>query len=291
MKTIFKATLATAALVATGLAFTACDDVKEGDRYIFLGETKAERNVLLEDFTGQFCSNCPDAHHIIEQLEAQYGSDKVIAVSIHCGGLALSKQYTDFPSGLIGLMTEEGNTIMSTYGVKEWPMGSVNMAAATDRFQWAGQVRTALEQPTDVKIDLTVGFEADEANPNVGTINMKADVMSGSDRNAKVQFWVVESGIVASQRLENGSTDDNYVHNNVFRGMAYDLNGYAVDFKAGIAQTVETNMQAVWNGQEHWRVENLAVVAIVFDGSGVLNVVRKQVIPKSEPETPEEEEK
>lgn len=282
MKTIFKATLATAAVIATGLAFTACDDVKEGDRYIYLGELKAERNVLIEDFTGQFCSNCPDAHHIIEQLEAQYGNDKVIAVSIHCGGLGLSKQYTDFPSERIGLMTEEGNTIMSTYGIKEWPMGSVNMQKATDRFQWAGQVRTALETPTDVNINLTVGFEADKSDPKVGTISMKADVMSSSDRNAKVQFWVVESGIVAQQRLENGTTDNNYVHNNVFRGMAYDLNGYAVDFKAGIEQTVETSMEAVWNGQEHWQVENLAVVAIVFDGSGVLNVVRKPVIPQSE---------
>ena len=89
MKTIYKNSLIACTVAMTAVTFTACDEVGENDRYILGEAIKVERGVLLEDFTGQNCINCPEAHKVIEQLEEQYGEDKFIAVSIHCGGFGI----------------------------------------------------------------------------------------------------------------------------------------------------------------------------------------------------------
>lgn len=61
--------------IATLLALGAvsCSDIKESDRFITIEGVTAERVVLLEDFTGQNCVNCPAAHQEIDALVKQYG--------------------------------------------------------------------------------------------------------------------------------------------------------------------------------------------------------------------------
>ena len=105
-------------LLSVGLIMTACNDIAENDRYIEVEATKAERTVLLEDFTGQNCVNCPAAHRTIEALEEQYGAH-LIAVSIHAGHFgipATNKRYT-------GLMQEEGQAYNDLYGIEDYPKG------------------------------------------------------------------------------------------------------------------------------------------------------------------------
>lgn len=259
------------------IAVTSCDDVKEGDRYIDMGEIKAERNVLIEDFTGQSCSNCPMAHEAIEQLEEQYG-DKVIAVSIHCGSLSIPKFRSNFETGYIGLMTTEGNTIMSSYSVNQWPMGSVNGSGPMNYPLWAEAVRKAIEIPTDVKLDLAVEYEPGD-DGKTGTIKMSADVLSSEAMEASIQFWIVESGIVTEQKLPDNSINKTYVHNNVFRAMVYDsLNGKDISLAAGMAEKVNAEIITRWNNEERWQAENLAVVAFVKAKGSVQQVVRVPVI-------------
>ncbi len=53
----------TGAVVAVAAAaLTSCDNVAEDDRFIKLPPIEADRAVLIEDFTGQNCLNCPVAH-------------------------------------------------------------------------------------------------------------------------------------------------------------------------------------------------------------------------------------
>jgi thiol-disulfide isomerase/thioredoxin len=41
------------------------------------------RRVLLEDFTGHTCNNCPAAAVIAEGLQTFYGEDQLILVGVH----------------------------------------------------------------------------------------------------------------------------------------------------------------------------------------------------------------
>ncbi len=291
MKTTYRKHILTSAAVLVMTALVSCDEVSQNDRYILGEPVKAERGVLLEDFTGQACINCPDAHKVIEQLEEQYGADKLIAVSIHCGGFGLSTSRTDFNSGRIGLMAEEGNAIMEAYGIKSFPMGVINMGSPMVYDLWPTEVRNAIKVETDVNIDLDAAYVPDSRdgeNGYFGTIDIKAEVKSGINRIADIQFWIIENGIVASQRSTSGTIDD-YVHNNVFRAQVFDgLRGSQISLAAGFPNETAGSIANRWTDKEHWVPENISVVAFVSDNSGVLQVVRKDLCP-DDTETGEEE--
>ena len=61
----------TGAVVAVAAAaLTSCDNVAEDDRSSNFLPIEADRAVLIEDFTGQNCLNCPVAHEKIEEMES-----------------------------------------------------------------------------------------------------------------------------------------------------------------------------------------------------------------------------
>ena len=82
---------------------TGCDYIAEDERLIYEKPEPAQRVVLLEDFTGQRCSNCPTATAVIEQLHEAYG-EALVAVGIHCGPLAFAGN-----AKVVGLKTDIGD--------------------------------------------------------------------------------------------------------------------------------------------------------------------------------------
>ena len=100
--------------IATLLALGAvsCSDIKESDRFITIEGVTAERVVLLEDFTGQNCVNCPAAHQEIDALVKQYG-DALVPVAIHAGSFGIPST-----NRRPGLMQPEGQTYNDRYGTR-----------------------------------------------------------------------------------------------------------------------------------------------------------------------------
>ena len=277
--------MACASALCAMMCLTSCDDVKEGDRYILGEAITAERAVLLEDFTGQYCVNCPEAHEVIKQLEQQYGKDKVIAVSIHCGGFGLPVSATNFDRNIIGLMTEEGNTLCDSYGINAFPMGVIDNGQPQIYDLWPTTVRNELQVPTDVKIDLEAHYipsPEDGENGYFGDIEIKADVLSGSARMANIQFWITEDNIVATQRSLTTTIPD-YVHDNVFRGQIFGgVDGKQISLSAGISEEVTGGIGTRWTDKERWEINNLSVIAFVSDNTGVLQVTKVKLIPEEE---------
>ena len=69
---------------------TGCDSVGSNERLIEVPAATVQRNVLIEDFTGQRCIFCPDATEAIAQQPKRYGADKLIAGAFPAGPLALT---------------------------------------------------------------------------------------------------------------------------------------------------------------------------------------------------------
>lgn len=261
-----------------------CDEISEDNRYILAPEITAERAVLLEDFTGQYCVNCPEAHEVIEQLEEQYGRDKVIAVSIHCGEFGVSTSVTNFAIGAVGLMTDEGNAILDSYGINQFPMGVIDFGSPENYTLWPTSVRNALQKPTNVDLELSAQYVANDTIPDVngyfGNIEIEATILTSEPYDANIQFWITEDGIVAPQR---SLTQDipNYVHNNVFRAQVFDgLKGQSVNLVPRTENEVKGTIRTRWTDTEHWEINNLSVVAFVSDKSGILQVARTKLVRK-----------
>lgn len=243
------------------LALASCNDISEDERFIPVDPVQPARVVLIEDFTGQNCVNCPDAHAVIEKLEKQYPG-AIVAVSIHAGDFGIGKELTSFDDNFIGLKTEEGQKYNDKWGIKAWPAGVVNRrGGAVEHDKWSTIVDEELKREADVAIDLAASLDNTDIKIDV-TLKPQADI------EGYLQVWIIESGIVARQRTSHGR-DNNYVHNNVFRAAVNGLDGVKVILTSGMHQSESYSIPLRYNEQERWVPENLSVVAFVADGNGV----------------------
>ncbi len=257
-------------MLPMALAFWACDEISTDDRFIDMDTVLPERTVLIEDFTGQNCSNCPDAHAVIDLLKEQYG-DAVIAVSIHAGNFGIDVKNTSFPDNYIGLMEPEGNEYNDRWNINSWPAGVVNRnGGAMEHDKWAAAVRSALSSKATVDIEV-------EAAIADGKINIATKVSPKADIDGHLQLWITEDGIIAFQRNGSKRVPD-YRHNHVFRAAVNGTWGESVDLDNGVHKEFSHSIALRNSATEVWNPANMSVVAFVYDDSGVLQATKTRVI-------------
>lgn len=236
------------AIPALMLVLASCEDLS--DRYIEVEPIHSERKVLLEEFTGQRCTNCPAAHAIIEKLEEQYGED-LIVVSIHAGPFGIAA-----PDGL---MLPTGDEYASRWNITSYPAGVVDRSGGVlSPDGWANAIRTQIGKVSPVDIDL-------EANLVGDSIEVISKVSSSEALKASLQLWVTQDSIVGFQ-IDDGTRIPDYVHNNVFRGCVNGTWGQSLEISPNIYNTL-SNRIAV---DPEWDVKNLHIVGFVYDSSGVI---------------------
>ena len=268
------------AMACAVLTLASCDTVDENDRYLAYDDglsgvtdgtdesgrpTSVQRAVLIEDFTGQMCVNCPNAVPVIEGLEHAYPG-KIVAVAIH-SGLVLPGNF-----GNLALHTAIGEQYYKDAGSPAQPSGRIGRVGGTLLTDvWALNAQNVLKQQSPVWLGVTNTY--DEATRKV-TIAVEAYGIEAASGN--LQIWLTEDGIVAPQFMPSGSADVNYVHNHVFRDA---VNGaYGEPF--AIAKGEEKTVTAEATLAAHWVAGNMSVVAFVYDADGVLHVVKQPVVPK-----------
>lgn len=245
------------------LLFSCSEEIPYDERYEELPSVGVKRNILLEDFTGQFCSNCPDAHQVISDLQELYG-EHVIAVAIHAGHFGIAEGGNP---NIVGLMQPEGNTYASHWGVEAYPMGLINRTSGLLKHtDWASYSRQALMAEPQATITTT----AEVAD---GNIVIHTELQSVADLNGKLQLWITESNITAVQQ-NGGTLTPNYVHHHVYRASVNGLWGEDIALKANEPATREHNIAL----HDNWNVDNLSVVAFMYnEADGVVEVVEQHV--------------
>lgn len=258
--------LAAAGLLLAG-AMSSCSDLNDDERFEYVKPADAARKVLIEDFTGQMCVNCPNATDEIHHLQETFGEDNVIAVGIHSGPLGFKGNKRN-----VGLATELGDTYYYNWGLDHQPVGMVNRESPTDYPAWQGQVMRLITQTSP--LSLAIGNEYDEATRTV-TIKVDAEGTTGTT-TGKIQLWLIEDGITAMQRMPNGQFEMEYVHNHVLRAA---VNGdWGTDFT--IREGENKTQTFTYQLDEKWIPENVSVVVFVYTGSGVAQVEKAKVISR-----------
>ncbi len=269
--------IASMAVVSAAFGLSSCDSVDADDRYIELPAVEVTRGVLVMDFTGQRCTNCPIAHTAIEQLEEQYG-DAFIAVSVHAGVQSLPITNTR----LNGLATDLGEVYNQQMGVSTHGYPSIVVDYGSTVYQgtgaeWVSAVRRDLAYPTPVAIDC----EARHTVSAEGVSQIQIDCRMLADRNidGNLQLWIVEDDIVAAQMGNDwAGYNRDYVHNNVLRAAANGDWGQPVALESNVYSTASTTYTISGEWEESWNVDHLKIVAFVYTAAdGVLQVVRVPV--------------
>jgi len=258
------------ATAAMAMAAASCSNIDEGDRLIYVKPAEVGRAILIEDFTGQKCINCPTGTEIINSIVDTYGEDNVIAVGIHSGPLGFAGN-----SKTVGLMTDTGNEYYTRWD-KENKMGQpwviFNRKTSPDSHynNWAAMVGTIISEKANLSVKIDNAYDA--ASRTL-TTTVGADGVNGTV-NGKLQVWIVEDGIKALQMMPDGKSNKEYIHNHVFRAAVNGTWGEDVTVKEG--ETTKKQYQYVL--PEAWNADNIAVVAFVYNDGGVENVAKKHLV-------------
>lgn len=258
------------ATAAMAMAAASCSNIDEGDRLIYVKPAEVGRAILIEDFTGQRCINCPTGTEIINGIVSTYGEDNVIAVGIHSGPLGFAGN-----SKTVGLMTDTGNEYYTRWD-KENKMGQpwviFNRKTSPDSHynNWAAMVGTIISEKANLSVKIANAYDA---ATRTLTTTVEADGVNGTV-NGKLQVWIVEDGVKALQMMPDGKSNKEYIHNHVFRAAVNGTWGEDVTVKEG--ETTTKQYQYVL--PEAWNADNIAVVAFVYNDGGVENVAKKHLV-------------
>lgn len=249
----------------------ACENIDESERYIQMEAIETKRNVLLEDFTGQNCPNCPKAHETAEILKEQFG-DALITVSIHAGPFAWAEGTKSFPT----FKTTEGDTYASAWDISEYPSGVINRTSGKLSYSdWATHVRNELQKDAAADIQTEATLNEDKTQLSITTaIKPQANI------DGKLQVWITESGIISRQK--NGSSYiKEYEHNHVYRASVNGVGGEDISLKSNVFKTLAHTFDI----KEGWNADNLSVVTFIYNNSGVVQVTECKVTYKSTTQT------
>ncbi len=265
-------------IVLLSVVFFSCDLVQPPDNSLYYiadtvsnssTDTQATvvKKVLMVDFTGIQCVNCPNAHEQIHQLQNVY-PDKVVAVVIH--GTLLAYPYGDYHTDL---RTTEGNAIISDFGINSIPIGLVDYFDKDHLKQvaeWTNDVASQVAETPTIGIEIVNTYKSAD-----NTVDVQVNLTSLSDfgKSLKLAVYVTEDSIVTRQATtEDPGYIENYVQLNVFRKAVSDVYGDEVFASpASVNDTDSKTYTLVIDSS--WNVKNCKIVAFIIDDTKkVLNV-------------------
>ena len=235
--------------------------------------TQQQRNVLIEDFTGHRCKNCPKASKAIEALVDAYGS-RIIGLAIHAGPGNFTNTNTDYPTDFT---TPEGKAIQNFFGNNFLPVGMVNREnwTASGNGHWSPYTNWPTLSSEAIDSTLRIALEA-SAGVNNGNLEVSAQGLPqmGLLHDLNIAVLIKESNIVSPQLMPDDTRDSNYVHMNVLRDYVTDTWGESFGTSPMLpGDTLSGNYSIAWNTD--WVQSNAAVVVYVFNPSNyrILQVI------------------
>jgi hypothetical protein len=169
------------------------------------------KTVLIKDFTGVRCNNCPEAAEYAHNLQHQLDEDHIFIMSVHAGFLA--QPTGQFPN----FLTDEGTEWYG--GNSSNPLFAVDHVALTEGNtlfveQIDAPVAAALEEEQSFEIRLTPRYDESNRQLEVG-VNVFA--LADQDGRFYITACLIEDHIIGWQTIP-GSINKEYDFRNVFRG-------------------------------------------------------------------------
>ena len=264
----------TVLLFIAAASFAACDYIDQpfrnpggGGTATANGDTviQTERAVLVEDFTGHQCKNCPKASKALKQLDSLYGPSRVVGLAIHAGPANFTATSAAYPTDFT---TADGDDLADVFGVFALPLGMVNRidfptnTHLKSYSSWGGLAATQLAQSPEVLFSAFSGFDS---TSRVATLRLEVRSQVAQANAVGVAVYLKESGIVSPQLMPDQTRDTNYVHYNVFRRAPWGPFGQEVWAAGAATSTATATLDASTTVEASWNARQMKWVAIAFD--------------------------
>lgn len=177
--------------------------------------TAQPRKVLLEEFTGVFCGNCPAGHKIAQQLQTSLEGD-FYSVCIHAGSFSQSNEYN--------FIVPEGKAINEYFGIEAagYPSGIVNRASwnnlktVLSRSSWTTAARAAMATISPVNLALSATYD-----PATRLITAQVDGYAVEEcPTLSISVMLLQSDVLGIQ--SGGLLGDEYPHRHMLRATLHD---------------------------------------------------------------------
>lgn len=215
--------------------------------------------VLLEDYTGVRCVNCPEAAEIASQLQEQ-NEGHLIVLGVH-PNTAYQIPYND----VTDFRTEEGNDWNNYFNIDSYPSGTVNRKEAIGNPEWTAAVNNVIGSDAPVRLIVKTAYNESDREVSLSVYSKFLTTVESDD--VRLTLCMMEDSIVGPQQTTTG-VNTNYMHRHVFRGTVDGLTwGRVLDINSG--STIEsgryfaTNMK--FNVDEKYNADQFYIVACITD--------------------------
>jgi hypothetical protein len=256
-----------ALLLSSSIYMASCDYIDEPfiDKSGNIDTLVKVRKVLLEDFTGHCCVNCPQAHEIVKQLESLYG-EKLITIGVHAGVFA-------FPLAApwdYDFRTTVGNTLETSFGISSYPSGLVNRKKVSgsiiqDKDNWGTVLAGIINEPADAFITLTNTYNSASRTLEV---KVETEILTTLSGVYRLCVFLTEDNIVKPQKNNDaslGSVPDimNYNHTHVLRGAINSTWGDTLAVDPATGQQI-TRTFTGFTLDAGWKESDCKVIAFIY---------------------------
>ena len=270
-------------LLALAFMFHACDKV-EPPYKLKIDSDKGTKNVLIEDYTGHGCVNCPGAAIIAHSLQAQ-SEERIIIMAVHAGYFSRTDVFGSIYT--YDFNTEAGTVWNESYSIIGNPKGMVNRVdggsgVVTVPEKWSKTVVSELALTANIELSITNSFN--QAS-NKLTTTVSGHFISALNGKYNLVVCLTENNIVKPQKNNDtsigGVPDElNYVHQHVLRIGINDAWGDEIasgDVPTG--QDFSKTYTQDFTGHD-WIPKNCHIVAFVYQDSdkSILQVEEAAVV-------------
>ena len=248
-------------LLGAGILFTlaSCDNVDENNRYVVVPKPIAQKRVLIMEFTGNRCTNCPQGAAAIHSIQEDYPGD-VIAVGLHPEGGGPNTM----PYGNQDFRCEEAQVMYEYYLPGGFPCAVFNgdkNSMTTAYSTWGRDVY----QIIDGQGPATMGIYGEthfNSSTRELTVDYTIDIYSNIATDLSVMVWIMENNIIGYQ-LDGGTLLNNYVHNHVLRASMNGPWGQPLP-SLQLVEGSEITGKASLVLDDKWVAENCQVIIYTF---------------------------
>jgi len=241
------------------------------------------RKVLLEEYTGHKCPNCPTGSKVAHDLKQIYG-EQLIVVSVHAGFFA----YPD-PDGLYSTdyRTTTGTELNNYFNIQSYPKGLVNrteynQALVLGKDSWEPAVNELLEMPAEAKLEINHEYNSDTRKLN---INVNIEFLTEMTGTFSASTYIIEDSLVSPQKNDNSNLGpvpdwEDYVHQHVLRMAVNGIWGEPVNNGQSVLPNTVYQGGCSITLDDAWVPENCHIVSFVYrnDSREVIQAEEHRVV-------------
>jgi hypothetical protein len=214
------------------------------------------KKILIEDFTGHRCQNCPQAAQILHEIVSDY-CDHIVPLAIHTTAFADST--ADFP---YNYKTEVGNTLAADFSIFSLPIGLVNRSEFNGNLlQSRDNWRSAVNLLYSLKPEFNMIIESSYDDiSNTVTAVVTTEFLKDIDYSINLGLYVSEDSIISPQQ-DGSEVIDDYIHRHMLRKGITTAYGVTIASSGKFGDIIEKTF--VFEADPKWVINNCELIAFI----------------------------